>query len=221
MNKHSKSKGKILGTQDLYRANLLWDLQQDWLQFQMAGLVFLPQLESVWELVGMLVSRRKTLMKTGEDKANFWPTCRLSAILSLMFMLPNFTPVLSLDSRLVSLFLCLSWISGSQTLGLILQHWVFSFFTFHVISVFYECYTVNSLMTWKLFLTFECWASILCQISQRFSKYLWGEVITKSFPRIWPNKSWLSYSFCLYMAVCIIIDDYLKREHEQKYSTNK
>lgn len=29
MNKHSKSKGKILGTQDLYRANLLWDLQQD------------------------------------------------------------------------------------------------------------------------------------------------------------------------------------------------
>ena len=46
MNEHSKSDGKM-GIQDSPRAYLLWNLQQNHLQVQMLGLLFLPQLESV------------------------------------------------------------------------------------------------------------------------------------------------------------------------------
>lgn len=46
MNEHSKSDGKM-GIQDSPRAYLLWNLQQNHLQVQMVGLLFLPQLESV------------------------------------------------------------------------------------------------------------------------------------------------------------------------------
>ena len=68
MNEHSKSDGKILGIQDSPHAYLLWNVKHNHLQVQMVGLMFLPQLESVWDLVWGLVARTKPFMKTVEDK---------------------------------------------------------------------------------------------------------------------------------------------------------
>lgn len=67
MNEHSQSDGKM-GIQDSPLAYLLWNLQKNHLQVQMVGLMFLPQLESVSDLVWGLVARRKPSMKTVKDK---------------------------------------------------------------------------------------------------------------------------------------------------------
>ena len=145
MNEHRKSDGKILGIQDSPHAYL-----QNHLQVQMVGLMFLPQLESVWDLVWGLVARRKPFMKTVEDKGLISGQVLGSSLYShWCFCFLTWPKVFPQAVSLVSLFLYLSWISGSKTLGLILHKWVFWFLIFCVVSALYGCYPVSSYRTKK------------------------------------------------------------------------